>query len=113
MISEKDLNNVPLEADRRRNIPTNQSSSQPYLENDSYDAWWYRVTSGWPPEARAEETPTVVSEEGRLYVVGADGQVTRALESDLRKLAEPLAPPAVIRPRFKRTSDGYLGAVRD
>lgn len=113
MISETELSNVPLEADRTRNIPTHQPTV-PHLEDDSYQAWWYQATSGWPVEARAPETTsTVVSEEGRLYVLRPDGAITRALESDLRQFTEPLPAPAIVMPRFKRTSDGRLGAVRD
>jgi hypothetical protein len=111
MLNEKDLNNVPLEDDLKRNSSRTNQTAVPCLENDSYQAWWYHATQGWPTEARAEKTSTVVSEEGRLYIIGADGQVTRALEQDLRDMTAPLHVPAVIRPRFHRTSDGHLGAV--
>ena len=112
MISEKDLKHgVTLR--HESDHAGDHSRAVPHLESDSYQAWWYKATDGWPTAARAGDAtpPTVVSEAGRLYVIGPDGQVRQMSETELRDYTDPLPAPAIIQPRFKRTRDGHLGAV--
>lgn len=108
MISEKDLkNNDSITVERTNgagadSFPADRPLCTPYQESDtSYIAWWHNVTAGWPlgREARTEASPSVVRRQGGLLVAFPSG--------------DPLYPPAIVRPRFRRTRDGHLGAVED